>query len=155
MAGPFQVTGERIELAAPDLAWERQTMPIMEGPQVLVRGRNVFVVYSASASWTDAYCYGLLRATGPDVTNPATWLKSPEPVFRGTATVFGPGHGSFVPSPDGTESWMFYHSARHSGAGWDRVVNAQRYDWVDGAPLFGTPAAPSSPLPLPAGQLGL
>ncbi|MBD3941799.1 glycoside hydrolase family 43 protein [Microbacterium sp. NEAU-LLC] len=139
MTSPTTLAGTGVLISEPTLDFERHTMPINEGPQALVTEDRVFLVYSASASWTDDYAYGLLTGAGKDLLDPSAWTKSPGPVFERTGEVFGPGHGSFTTSPDGTESWMVYHSARYSGAGWDRVMNAQRFTWKDGAPVFGEP----------------
>jgi GH43 family beta-xylosidase len=110
-------------------------------------------VYSASGSWTDEYCLGMLTAVGSDLTDPKTWRKTQQPVFASTDQVFGPGHASFVPSPDGRQSWIVYHSARFSGAGWDRVVSTQPFRWrSDGSPDFGRPVPPDKALPLPSGE---
>jgi len=44
--------------------------------------------------------------------NPAAWTKLGRPFFSQdeSAGVFGPGHASFVKSPDRSEDWLFYHS---------------------------------------------
>lgn len=152
MTSPTTLAGTGVLISEPTLDFERHTMPINEGPQALVTDENVFLVYSASASWTDDYGYGLLTGTGDDLLAPAAWKKTPHSVFAKTEDVFGPGHGSFVRSPDGEEDWMVYHSARYSGAGWDRIMNAQRFTWQDGVPDFGTPLGEAEQ-PLPSGQI--
>ncbi len=50
-------------------------MPICEGPQVLKRNGDIFIVYSASASWTPDYRLGLLHHRTGDVLNPAAWTN--------------------------------------------------------------------------------
>ncbi len=35
-------------------------MPICEGPQILRRNGKLFLIYSASGSWTEDYCLGML-----------------------------------------------------------------------------------------------
>lgn len=100
----------------------------------------------------------LLTGGGEDLFDPASWSKSPSAVFAKTDEVFGPGHGTFATSPDGTEDWMVYHSARFSGSGWDRVMNAKRFTFQDGAPSFGQSvgAAPQTvPPPGPEMRPGL
>ncbi len=153
MSSPVTIVGSRTLIAEPTHAWEKHGQPTDEGPEVLARDSSVHIVFSASGSWTDAYCYGLLTLTGTDPLDPSAWTKPPSPVFASTTDVFGPGHGSFVKSPDGTEDWMIYHSARSSGSGWDRMMNAQRYTWRDGVPVFGEPIPPSVPQKVPSGQL--
>jgi GH43 family beta-xylosidase len=159
MSNPWTISGERVLLSTPTNEWEMSggngsDAPfINEGPTALYHNDSLFVVYSASGSWTDDYCYGLLTFTGGDVLDPNNWEKSPSPVFFRTSEVFGPGHGSFVKSPDGTEDWMIYHSARFSGSGWDRILNIQKFDWnEDGTPNFGESIPPGVEHDLPSGE---
>jgi len=153
MRDPWTVSGERVPISRPELPWERIGQPwVDEGPEVLWHGDQLFVVYSASGSWTDDYCLGQLRFTGGDVLNPGAWVKSPRPVFARTEAVFGPGHASFTRSPDGREDWIVYHSAKRKGAGWYRQISAQRFGWnPDGSPDLGTPIDPGRPVPEPSG----
>jgi GH43 family beta-xylosidase len=156
MADPWTLSGPRVEISRPTHPWESRGAPpsVNEGPQVLVRGRTVFLVYSASGSWTDHYCLGLLSAsTDADPLDPSTWTKHPHPVFESGNGVVSPGHCSFTTSPDHTEDWLLYHAAKFRGAGWDRSVRAQRFAWnTDGTPRFGRPAPPNAPVPLPRGE---
>ncbi|HEY8504121.1 MAG TPA: family 43 glycosylhydrolase, partial [Gemmataceae bacterium] len=156
MQNPWTLAGPRVEISRPTFAWEMRGAPptVNEGPQVLVRGGRVHVVYSASGSWTDHYCLGLLTARADsDLLDPASWRKHPVPVFEGGNGVVAPGHCSFVRSPDGREDWLVYHAARHAGSGWARHVRAQPFSWhADGTPRFGAPAPPDVPLPLPGGE---
>jgi len=156
MRDPWTLAGPRVLISSPTLPWETRGAPpaVNEGPQVLVRGGKVHVVYSASGSWTDHYCLGLLtaRADG-DLLSPASWVKHPDPVFKSANGVFGPGHCSFVRSPDDTEDWIVYHAARYPGAGWTRLLRAQRFRWdADGRPEFGPPVDPDRPIPVPSGE---
>ena len=148
MRGPLEIGGERVCISTPEHAWERVGAPhVNEGPQVL-RGRGrLFIIYSASGSWTDDYCLGQLAYRGGGVCRPESWVKKPTPVFSKTREVFGPGHACFVKSAEGDEDWIVYHAARHSGAGWDRDVRAQRFGWnADGSPDFGEPVPPGVPV---------
>lgn len=153
MTGPTTLAGARQLIGEPEYPWERVGLPINEGPQALVRDHAVFLTYSASDSRTDDYCYGMLTNRTGDFLDPTAWVKSTTPVFAKTADVYGPGHGNFFTSPDGTEDWMIYHSARSSGSGWDRVMNVQRFGWnPDGSPRFGEPMSPRRSQSLPSGQ---
>jgi GH43 family beta-xylosidase len=140
MRNPLTISGPRVLLATPDQAWERVAMPICEGPQVLRRNGDVFIVYSASGSWTTDYCLGLLHNRGGDVLNPAAWRKH-GPVFQKSGDVWGVGHCSFVKSSCQSEDWMLYHSKSSSQPGWeDRDVHAKRFEWTsEGFPEFGAP----------------
>ncbi|HEV7622996.1 MAG TPA: glycoside hydrolase family 43 protein [Amnibacterium sp.] len=153
MTTPTALAGTGVLLSSPTLPWERTGMPIEEGPEALQHDGKLVVVFSASGSWTDGYCLGMLRFTGGDPLDPASWQKSPKPVFAGNTDVVSPGHGSFTTSPDGRQDWIVYHSARYAGAGWDRVIDAQRFTWrSDGTPDFGSPIGTGVPQSLPSGQ---
>jgi GH43 family beta-xylosidase len=151
MRDPLTVSGSRILLATPDEPWERIAMPICEAPQILKRDGRIFLVYSASGSWTVDYCLGLLVNRGGDVLDPRSWTKH-GPVFQKTDDVWGVGHCSFVTSPCQTEDWIVYHSKSSQSAGWvDRDVHAKRFTWTpDGLPDFGQPVPRKPALQMPA-----
>ncbi|MCA1619365.1 MAG: glycoside hydrolase family 43 protein [Acidobacteria bacterium] len=148
MRGPLEIAGERMCISTPGHAWERVGEPLVnEGPQVLRRGGRLFIIYSASGSWTDDYCLGQLSYTGGGLCRPESWVKKPVPVFKKTREVFGPGHACFVKSVEDGGDWIVYHAARHSGAGWERDVRAQRFRWhEDGTPDFGEPVPAGVPV---------
>jgi len=153
MSNPWTISGKRVCISRPKYPWEKNGMPINEGPETLWHGKRVFIIYSASGFWTDDYCLGELAWNGGNVLDPKSWVKKPTPVFARTATVLGPGHCSFVPSPDGTEDWIVYHA--HIGHGTDeRDVRIQRFTWnPDGSPDFGIPVSPGVPLRRPSGEI--
>src|SRR5437764_13599744 len=126
-------------------------MPICEGPQVLKRDGKIFVIYSASASWTVDYCLGMIVAETKDVLNPNAWKKI-GPVFAKSETIWGIGHCSFVKSPCQTEDWILYHSKSQKTHGWeDRDVHAKQFTWTrEGLPDFGTPLPRRVAVSLPA-----
>jgi GH43 family beta-xylosidase len=136
---PWEVASDRICISAPHYEWEKKGYPwVNEGPQALIRNGKVFIIYSASGSWTDDYCLGQLTFTGGDPLDPARWHKEPEPVFAKTDTIFGPGHASFVKAGD--QDYIIYHAARSSDAGWARQIRAKPFAWKDnGFPDFGRP----------------
>jgi len=140
MKNPVTIGGGRVLIATPDEPWERAAMPICEGPQVLKRNGDIFIVYSASASWTAEYCLGLLHNKTHKVLDPGAWVKH-GPVFKKTEQVWGVGHCSFVKSLCQTEDWIVYHSKSSPKPGWeDRDVHAKRFGWTsDGFPDFGVP----------------
>ncbi|NQX66529.1 family 43 glycosylhydrolase [Paenibacillus alba] len=143
MSNPWTISGPRVLLSTPDQAWELHGTPnINEGPEILSKDGKIFIVYSASGSWTDDYTLGMLTNTDGNVLSPASWTKS-GPVLSKAASAFGPGHNSFTKSPDGTEDWIVYHADLKSGGGWgNRTVRAQKFTWnADGTPNFGTPVA--------------
>lgn len=150
MSDPATLSGERVLIATPDQRWERVDMPICEGPQVLQRNGDIFIVYSASGSWTPDYCLGLLHNKTSDMLNPDAWTKH-GPVFKKTSQVWGVGHCSFVKSLCQTEDWIVYHSKSKWEPGWeDRDVHAKRFTWSsDGFPDFGDPLPRLAPAQLP------
>ena len=140
MADPETISSPRVLLTGPSEDWEQHSMPICEGPQILRREGNLFIVYSASASWTRFYCLGMLVNTDGRVLDPSSWRKL-GPVFEPTDSVWGVGHCSFATSNDGKENWIFYHAKTSPDDGWgDRSVRAQRFVWTAGGlPDFGKP----------------
>lgn len=161
LADPWTVAATPIAISAPTLPWEMVLLPINEGPEVLQHDGQLHVIYSASWCGTGAYALG--RLTVPldaDLTDPLTWAdaKSPAPVFSAAPRrgVYGPGHGSFFTSPDGTEDWMVYHATDNSQGcftGGIRTTRVQRFTWnADGTPDFGRPAALRTVLRSPGGD---
>ena len=143
MSNPWTIDSHRVLLSQPTYAWERVGEPyINEGPTALVHQDKAYIVYSASGSWTDDYCLGMLTLTGDDPLNPIHWEKSKTPVFqKNEGVAFGPGHCSFTTACDGS-LWMIYHANLVSGTAWDG-----RSVWLapvtfdeNGKPVFGTPS---------------
>ncbi|WP_438495856.1 family 43 glycosylhydrolase [Paenibacillus sp. IHBB 3054] len=155
MSNPWTIDSGCIEISRPTHSWETNHSPhVNEGPQVIVRGGVISLVYSASGSWTDDYCLGLITAdTSSDLMNPASWVKRSQPIFSSANGLYGPGHHSFTTSVDGTEDWIVYHVAKYRGAGWNREVRTQPFSWnADQTPNLGAPADPDHPIALPSGE---
>jgi len=164
MKNPWTIEGKRIRISAPRYDWEKigdlknETPPhinINEGPQALAHGKELFIVYSASACWTDFYALGLLRFTGKDLLDSSQWKKNAQPVFKQSVAngVYGTGHNSFFVSPNGKENWILYHANSNpgDGCGNKRSPRAQRFGWnTDGTPNFGEPVKEGVPLSVPA-----
>jgi len=153
MANPYTIDGPRVRISSPVESWERGAeLDLQEGPEVLQRGGQTFIVYSTRESWLPEYRLGLLRLTGANPLDPAAWTKS-GPVFQASGAVYGPGHASFTVSPDGSQSWIVYHAKIAATPGWDRVIRTQPFTWNgDGTPNFGTPVASAQQIPRPAGE---
>jgi GH43 family beta-xylosidase len=139
MSTPWTISSDRICISKPEFEWEKQGYPhVNEGPQVLMHHGKIFIIYSASGSWTDDYCLGQLTYTGGDFLNPDSWMKESNPVFSKTDTIFGPGHASFVKVKD--QDYIIYHAARCSNSGWARQIRWKPFTWKeDGSPDFGKP----------------
>lgn len=174
MANPWTLGSERVVISRPELEWERHYINetgwnpphkiyVNEGPQPLMspKGKYIHVVYSGSGVWTPYYALGMLTAdTNADLLDPASWKKSPQPLFRQSPEngVFGTGHNSFFKSPDGKEDYILYHARNTQvdppGMGDTRCPRAQKIEWgQDDYPVFGTPHPRSKRLPKPSGTL--
>lgn len=171
LKNPWTVAGKRTRISTPEYPWEevgdvdQRKQPgdpphinVNEGPEVLLHGGKVFLVYSASACWTDYYELGILSAaSGSNLLDPFSWTKSRTPVFQSAPQngVYAPGHNSFFRSPDGKEDWIMYHanSAPGLGCGNGRAPRAQPFTWrPDGTPDFGTPVPAGKPIARPSGE---
>lgn len=167
MENPWTLGSERVLISKPEYEWERQHLNpdgtrrkyviyVNEGPQPLKSpsGKYIHIAYSASGTWTPYYCLGLLTArSDADLLDPASWSKSPEPVFGQSPEngVFSVGHNSFFKSPDGKEDYILYH-ARSSETSEIRSPRAQKFTWdKNDYPVFGTPLPSSAILPKPSG----
>ena len=63
MENPWTLSGERVRISTPTHPWEKfgdlsgqgdlKHVDVNEGPQALIRGGRLFIVYSASGCWTD------------------------------------------------------------------------------------------------------
>ena len=153
MSNPWTISGDAVCISQPVQKWEQRDYPhINEGPETLWHNGKLFIIYSASAFWDDHYCLGQLTWTGGEVLDPQSWVKQPAPVFARSAEVSGPGHCSFVQSPDGRQDWLIYHAHIVPGKP-ERDVRIQRFTWnPDGSPHFGNPVPPGVALPVPSGE---
>ncbi|MFT4009090.1 MAG: glycoside hydrolase family 43 protein [Nocardioidaceae bacterium] len=157
MSDPTTISAPRTLLTNPyDYPWERirddGPEAINEGPQLLQRAGRTFVVYSCGSALLPSYKLGLLELVGPDPLDPSHWRKHPEPLFTSTAETFGVGHGTFVPSPDGTETWMVYHRKIVRERNFKRVLHAQPISWsAEGLPVLGAPVEAGVAQPEPNG----
>lgn len=141
MSDPVTIDSERVLISKPVHLWEKKGMPINEGPAVLKKGGNVYVVYSASGSWTNDYCLGMLSLSGKDPLNKCSWKKCALPVFSKVKnSVYGPGHCCFVKSADGNTDYIVFHGNREADTGWfGRQIRIQKIKWSNGVPVFGKP----------------
>jgi len=148
LENPWTLKGEPVRISKPDQYWEQIGYRVNEGPSVLIRHGQVFLTYSASA--TDAnYCVGLLTADADaDLLDPASWHKSPRPVFASYAPhrIFGPGHSCFTTTPDGKHDLLVYHARNYENIEGNALADPNRHTRVqvlewndDGTPRFGAP----------------
>lgn len=143
MSSPVSIkeNSKRTLLSYPEFDWEKQggSPSVNEGPEILQSpDGNIFIVYSASGSWSDNYCLGMLKLTGDNPLNTASWKKFSKPVFEGDGTVISPGHCSFIKING--KDWMVYHAIKVKGGGWNnRYIRMQKFLWKNGEPAFGIP----------------
>lgn len=156
MKNAHTLEGERSLISCPEFDWEMKScgggLPsINEGPAALYHDGRIFMVYSASGSWSDDYCLGMLEYKGGDPLDPRSWKKYEKPVFSADEGSYGPGHCSFTKSPDGSEDYIIYHANSVKGSSWGgRSVRMQKIFWDNGVPMFGKPAVPGEMLPVPS-----
>lgn len=147
LATPLTLAAKPTRLTVPTLPWEVQGFKVAEGPAPLVRNGRFFMTYSASA--TDArYCMGMLTAPeDADLMDPASWTKSPVPVFQSSPAnnVWGPGHNSFTVDERGRDV-LVYHARDYRDIKGDPLFDPNRHTRVqrfryrpDGTPEFGVP----------------
>ena len=172
MKNPWTLESDRVLLSKPEFEWERQwinpdgsktayTIYVNESPQFYKsrKGDKIFIFYSASGTWTCFYAVGMLMADADsDLLDPDSWTKSTRPVFKQCPEnkVYGPGHVSFIPSPDGKEDYLLYdaRSVENDPAGSrdSRTPRLQKIEWdKDGIPYLGVPLPLSVRLNKPSG----
>ena len=160
LSNPWTVKGLPIVISTPEYDWEKQSFAINEGPEALIHGGKLNLIFSAS--WCGSGLYALGRLTVPSGSNlmqASTWAgsKFPDPVFETSAVrgVYGPGHGSFFSTGGGRQWWNVYHATDQAGKGCFtgglRTTRVQPFTWnADGTPRFGTPASLNADLRSPA-----
>ncbi|RZA12211.1 MAG: hypothetical protein EOP10_31775, partial [Proteobacteria bacterium] len=95
---------------------------IVEGAGAVIKDKTVSLLYSGQGAKTSEYALGIaLLKNEQDPTNPSNWIdynrgqcdsdpNRKRAEFAKTKDVWGPGVARVVPSPDGAEDWMVYHS---------------------------------------------
>ena len=153
MSNPWTIDSARTLISTPTYDWEKhygngKAILVNEGPEGLVHGDDVFVVFSASGCWTPFYELGAVRASaGADLLKAKSWKKIDHPLFQQDpkAGVYGTGHNGFFKSLDGKQDWIIYHANDEAsqGCGGSRSPRIQPFTWnADGTPNFGAPIAP-------------
>ena len=167
MENPWTLAGPAVELTRPEHDWETKGFWVNEGPAVLEHEGTLYLTYSGAATGID-YAMGVLTASADaDLLDPASWTKSPTPVFVSDPSVqrYGPGHNSFTTTPDG-EPVLVYHARTYTHIEGDPLRDPNRHACAQvlrfdeaGRPLWGTPAPGTRPAPTsteilaPSGEL--
>ena len=155
MSNPITIDGERVMISKPEYNWEKKNFPyINEGPQVLIKNGQLYIIYSASGCWDEYYALGMLTYNGGNILSANSWLKNSTPVFQSGNGVLGTGHASFVKSPDETEDWIIYHAYadQNAIANKRRTIRLQKFTWNGNIPVFGIPVADSVQIQKPSGD---
>jgi len=150
MENPWTLRGEQVMITTPEFEWEREGFLVNEGAAILKKNGRIFLTYSGSAT-DHRYRMGMLTANeNSDLLDPASWSKSPTPVFQSDEAngQFGPGHNSFTTSRDGSVDVLVYHARSYQNIMGDslydpnRQARMQPIEWAaDGTPIFGSPVA--------------
>ena len=158
MSSPTEISGEPVFLTGPEYPWESD---ITEGPFPIVRAGKIYLMYAANAAHLPEYCLALMRCNDPqNILDPKSWEKEPEPILTGRGDVYGPGHACIVPSPDGTEEYLVFHSKfdldNTLPGGWNRVINLLRLHWdEESRPVFDPLPMRGEGRPLPSGEASM
>lgn len=148
LSDPLHLAGPAAMLSRPTFDWERRGHAVNEAPAVLSRGDRLFLTYSASATDSN-YCLGMLSADAEaDLTDPASWTKSPDPVFASSDVTgqYGPGHNCFTVDEDGETDLLVYHARPYEQIEGEPLLDPNRHTRIqqlhwnpDGTPHFGIP----------------
>lgn len=159
MNDPLTLSGERVLISMPEYDWERQTVsregfslryPVYVDEHPFFFCDEVtdkaYIYYSASAGWTGFCCIGELSADkNADLLDPASWKKSPAPVFVEDRenNIFGPSVPCIFPSPDHMRWYLAYTAAQQStvqGGNVGRTPCIKPISFSkEGHPEFGSP----------------
>lgn len=146
---------KRVMISKPQYYWEMTELPQNEGPAVLVSPEGTYYcMYAGNYSKSNEYVVAALRLTG-DPMDAQAWEKFSKPILRSNEEeeLYAPGHASFTKSPDGTEDWIVYHSAKASNSGWDRNGRIQKITWVNDTPTISEGMIYNDEvIPLPSGE---
>ncbi len=135
MESPNRLKGKTVPLTSSEYDWEKVMSPVVEGPFVVFDKDVPCIVYSASDSQSDDYCLGLLRFSGENILDTASWHKHPKPILSKQEGMYGPGHCSFTYADD--EMYCIYHANLESGTGWNgRSVFVKKAYFEEGVIVF-------------------
>uniref|UniRef100_D8PNG6 Glycoside hydrolase family 43 protein n=1 Tax=Schizophyllum commune (strain H4-8 / FGSC 9210) TaxID=578458 RepID=D8PNG6_SCHCM len=149
MDSPSSVIGERVTIHSPynldgskkEWQWASNGYGVNEGPEVLQRGDNTYVVFSTCGSWDPCYNLAIMGLNGTDLDplNPDSWWANDEaPVMQ---------------SSDAGDNFIVYHGwGANDSAGWgSRTARAERFTFAeDNSPIFPVPVGTGVELPAAA-----
>lgn len=150
----LSLAGESVLCTRPEQPWESHPWldhVVNEGAFVTKHAGAYYLIYTANHYLDPNYCLGY--ATAPTPTGP--WTK-PEgnPVLARSEEVAGPGSGSLLTSPDGTELWLIYHTHNSLAQVAPRQLAMDRVHFepaTSGPDRLVVEGPTRSPRPLPGG----
>ncbi|WP_228375122.1 glycoside hydrolase family 43 protein [Demequina iriomotensis] len=155
MENPWTLATPAVMLTRPELDWETVRFWVNEGPSVLQRNGRLYLSYSASGTGPE-YAMGLLTADADaDLLDPASWTKSPTPVFTSAPEngIYGPGHNSFTEDEHG-ETVLVFHARTYVELEGDPLYEPNRQACAQvlpfdaaGEPVWGKPLPLTRPAP--------
>ena len=131
-------------------AWEEHR--VTEGPYVFKHDGSYFLIYTGNHFLDPRYAIGYAKAS--DIRGP--WNKfTNNPILQKTDYVAGPGNGMIIPSPDGTELFMVYHTHQSPReAGWRQLaIDRVRLESTEDQTLVLIDGPSHTPQPLPSGTV--
>lgn len=136
---PWKLASDPILLAKPEYGWENNHTFVVEGPFALMRGKKLYVTYSAAAVDT-SYVVGLLSIEqGKDVLHASNWKKNNYPILtsRSIPGEYGTGHNAYVEDENG-DIWNTYHARPGVDAPRCSGIRQVHFD-VDDQPVLDMP----------------
>ena len=144
------IIGTPTFLTTPDVPWEQIAGGYMwnEGPEMIKHNGTYYLSYSADRFDSPGYSLGYAVSGNP--LGPFRKLENNRILYSaGLEGISGPGHHSFVFSPDDTELWIAYHSHTNiKNPSGNRKVNLARAGFSkDGSLYINGPLITAQPLP--------
>jgi len=157
MDSPTHINGPAVIISGTTAGWEN---PVHEAPSYIHKNGKSIIMYATGELLNPGaagYKSGTLTNTDGNYLNASSWVKSSGSVFQmwsGTGgTVYAPGAGTFVKSPDGTEDWLVYHAKHFNDTNYNREIRTQKFTWdSNNNPLFDHPVPSGIVLAVPSGQ---
>ena len=149
----LSVQGEPIRLTTPEQAWETSSKnPLWnEGPEILKHNGLYYLTYSANCYAGRNYSVGYATSRLP--LGPYEKSKNNPILTAGMyEDISGPGHHSFVTSPDGEELLIAYHTHTFpEQGGGNRQLNLDRVIFSESGELH-IDGPTISPQPIPSSR---
>lgn len=133
MTTPTEPLGDPKVILRPESDWEKRSGHVTEGPWIIKRAKQYYLVYSGSGADTPNYAVGYAVADSP--TGPFV-RASHNPIVQRADGLFGPGHGCAIQDDAGTW-WHVYHQKATERVEWNRFICLDRLWFDDQGRLHG------------------